>query len=321
MGNLGNTIIAQTPTNTQGKARVDLVKSDFDAVVYQKGYDVHLDRAMKCPCRNTPDAQGLSSCKNCGGSGWMFYNRTLTRMVVQSMNSQTKFQEWSQEKLGTARITALNETMLGYMDRVTLINTKVINSQVLFFKAHQDSKKRAMCVYPIIDMLDAFIFEGTDQPLLPAERGVDYIIAGGNWLELTAKHDALENPTISIRYTHNPSFHIVDINRNTMTTKKLTAGVDVDKNLPVSAVARSSHYVLDEEKYTADYLFDNSYIKGCDEVLVDISGNVCRINAYPDTLIPATPAANIIVFNQTSLQFQGWDGNQWVILGSNLIWP
>jgi len=118
----GNQIIQQTPPNTQGKTRVDLDKSDFDALVWQKGYDVYVDKAMKCPCRNTPDSQALSNCRNCGGSGWIFFNRKETRMVLQSMNANNRYQEWSEEKLGTVRITSLNKEQLTYMDRITIKN-------------------------------------------------------------------------------------------------------------------------------------------------------------------------------------------------------
>lgn len=269
MNTLSNTsYIAATPVNTQGKARVDLVKSDFDAVVWQKGYSVFLDRAIKCPCRNVSDNQGLSSCKNCGGSGWVFINRKATRMVIQSMNKDTQFKEWSVEKLGTARITSLNEDKLAYMDRITITSAISTTSQILHFKQHEDSVYRAMSIYPIKSVIDAFIFKDPSQLLLKAEQGVDFTIVGGNWIELAPIHN-VQNATISLRYEHNPMYHVIDLNRDIMTTKKLEGGKDVNKNLPISAIAKSAHYVLDEQNFNGDFLLDNSYQEGCDVKYTD----------------------------------------------------
>lgn len=260
----GSSYITQTPPNTQGKARVDLIKSDFDALVWQKGYDVFLDKAIKCPCRNVPDAQGLSNCKNCGGSGWLFINRKKTRMVIQSMNIDTRYKEWSEEKLGTARITALNEEQLAYMDRITVATGMITTSQVLFFKKHSDGKWRAMCIYPILELVDAFIFDKPEDPLIKAEKGQDFEIVNKNWIELSETHTQKEHPTISLRYRHNPMFHVVDLTRNVMTTKAIQKGKDIDTSMPLSAVAKLAHYVLDEQNFNGDYLNDNDYSEGCD---------------------------------------------------------
>lgn len=269
MNNLsGKSFIQATPVNTEGKARVDLVKSDFDAFIWQKGYDVLLDRAIKCPCRNVSDNQGLSDCKNCGGSGWVFINRKQTRVVIQSMNKDTQFKEWSMERLGTARISSLNEERLAYMDRLTVTNATVVTSQTIHFKLHSDGIYRSPIIYPIKKVIYAFIFKGSNVPLHKAEENVDFTIKEGNWIELDQQHNQ-ENATLSIRYEHNPMYHVVDINRDVMTSKKSVGGKDFDKNLPISGIARLAHYVLDEQNFNGDFLLNNSYQENCDDKYIN----------------------------------------------------
>jgi len=257
-------LVKTTAPNLQGKARVDLVKTDFDALVWQKGYDVIVEKAIECPCRNRPDGMALSNCRNCGGSGWVFYNPNQTRMVIQSINKDTQYKEWSKENLGTAKITALNEQRLSYMDKITIINSIQSLNETLFLKQHTDGKYRVMTTYPIIDIVDIFRFADSDSPLIKLTSD-DYSIQHNQWIELNNVNE--QYPTISVRYLYNPVYYILDVNRDVMTSKKLTAGKDIDKDFPVSAVGRAAHYILDSQNYNQDYLLDNSYDKQCDSSL------------------------------------------------------
>jgi hypothetical protein len=269
MDNLsGNSYIQATPVNTQGKARVDLVKSDFDAIIWQKGYDVLLDRAIKCPCRNVADNQGLSDCKNCGGSGWCFINRKATRMVLQSMNKDTQFKEWSMERLGTTRISCLNEERISYMDRITVTSATVTTSQTVHFKEHSDGVFRAAIIYPIKKLIYSFLFKGSQTPLFRAVEGTDFDIVDGNWIELKSQHNQ-DHPTMSLRYEHNPMYHILDTNRDVMTSKKSISGKNVKNNYPVSGIAKLAHYVLDEQSFNGDFLLDNSFEENCKDKYTD----------------------------------------------------
>jgi len=129
--------------------------------------------------------------------------------------------------------------------------------------------------FRIRNLIDAFIFKHSTDPLIKAERATDYEIVNHNWIELDQRHvdanlsETKQYPTMSIRYQHNPMYHIIDINRDTMTTKVLTKGRDGNVSLPLSAVGRSAHYVLDEENFNGDYLNNNDYNEGCDVTYVN----------------------------------------------------
>lgn len=278
--NSGNKpLIQQTPPNLQGQARVDLRKRDFDAIVWQKGYNVYLDKALRCPCRNSNDHQALSSCKNCGGSGWVYLNRYQTKMVLQSMNLDTKFKEWSEERIGTVRITAMKRDELAFMDRITLIDGREIVNDVVFPKEYY-GELRARVNYEILEIDEIFLFDSTGLPLKQLTEGIDFEILQDNLnrptnlLRFDTQYSGLENMTVSIRYQYAPQFHVLDITRSIMATQELdkSDGSDIVSQMPVSAMGRRSHYVLDEQNYNNDFLLDNSYAQSLADCLVG-SGN------------------------------------------------
>ena len=95
-------LITTPPANVDTTTRVDFNKPSFEKLIYQKGLDVVWEQAIHCPCKDDEAAnQGLSSCKNCGGTGWVFINPEETKMIIHSMNLNTRYKEWSMEKLGS----------------------------------------------------------------------------------------------------------------------------------------------------------------------------------------------------------------------------
>jgi hypothetical protein len=258
-------VIVSTSNLSRTRGRVDLDKGDFDTIIEQKGYDVYIDRAVKCPCRNVPDSQAQSSCKNCGGSGWVFFNRQASRMVVQGMGANTKYQEWSEIEAGTAKITAFNEIQLAFMDRITLTNGSSTHNQVVFCITH-DSKIKAKLTYDPIEITEIFLFEGTGVKLKFLVHETDFTV-NDNIITLDdtyiGVHTTNDPLTLSVRYTHNPTYHIIDIPRDTMSSTVSQGGVETNQRMPVHAIARKSHYVLDEKNYGVSWLLNNDYVQQC----------------------------------------------------------
>lgn len=270
-----NPIISQTPPNLQGQSRVDLRKRDFDAIVWQKGYDVYLDKALRCPCRSGNDHQALSSCKNCGGSGWLYLNRYKTKMVLQSMNLDTKFKEWSEERIGTVRITSMNRDELAFMDRITVIEGRTIVNDVVFPKDYY-GELRARVNYEILEIDEIFLFSSAGAPLKRLFEGVDFDILQDNQgrptnlLRFDQQYSGMDQMTVSIRYQYAPQFHVMDVTRQIMNTQELdkSTGADIISDMPVSAMGRRSHYVLDEQNYNNDFLLDNSYAQDLSDCMI-----------------------------------------------------
>lgn len=110
--------IVETKASYPGVPRVDFLYPDFDALVDNKGYEVIWERAIPCPCSKR--VQHQSTCRNCGGSGWVFINPTRIKAVCQSLNKNTRYKDWSVEMLGTAAITVKSMFHLNFMDKIMI---------------------------------------------------------------------------------------------------------------------------------------------------------------------------------------------------------
>lgn len=248
-------IIQQTPPKNNGRA--DFNQGLFDTTVWDKGYNVYIDKGLSCPCRNTGDSQALTACRNCGGSGFIFINRTKTKAVIQAMNIESTFKEWSFERKGTAKITVINDNKLSFMDRITLIDATSNITQLVKGKLHSDNKYRGMVTYPIKEIEAAFIFVDENTPLTHAIEGTHFTVVDGNWIEFA---NGFETVTMTLRYKHNPMYYIEDETRTVMTTIKAQSGKEELQQMPLSAIGRAAHYVLNQQKFNTAYLFNNNFI-------------------------------------------------------------
>lgn len=255
-------ITVQLPPNAIGKPEVNLIKSDFDILIEQKGYDVWHDHAIKCPCSSKSGVSPQSSCRNCGGAGWFYVNRTKTRVVLQSMNINTKGKEWSEERLGTANITARAEDRLSFMDRITLLDSESEHSQVIFLKKQPDSNEMYGTLrYDLIETYAIFLFNSTDTKHTLLVEGVDYTIDRNQVKLIGREWGTITDPTISVRYKHRAEYTVLDLPRDIMvsTIRDESTNKLKDVQFPISAVARRSHYMIDRNNYENDNLLDNSF--------------------------------------------------------------
>ena len=116
-------ITTQSP-NLIGQPSVEFRKNDFDAAIWNKGYDVIVEQAIRCP-HNYKDNQAITTCQNCLGLGWVFVNPKQTKAIITSINTETKEKQWSEEKLGTIQVTTRDVDRFGNMERITLKNDSV----------------------------------------------------------------------------------------------------------------------------------------------------------------------------------------------------
>ncbi len=260
-------IIPVTPPSNINIARVDLVKTKFDALVWEKGYKVILEKALPCPCASK-NSNHQSNCKNCGGNGWLFVNAIETHIVMTAMNMNTKFLAWTEENRGTASVTALSEDETSFMDRITVKDGIAIHSQVLFVKEFEDTSSTVYyfnTIYDIKEILYLALFRDSNTSLLPLVYGVDFTYSSNKIIFLTAStyiNPDLEEQDLSIviRYKYAPQFHIIDIQRETMQSFVNIANEGETKiDLPIHAIARRSHYVLNAKNFTEDNILDNTH--------------------------------------------------------------
>ena len=263
-GNSGNkNVIGDTPMSLLGYPEVSFRKNDYEALIERHGYSVYLDKAIKCPCKSKNGEQALSSCLNCGGKGYVYTNRIETKMILQSMNIDTKYKQWSEEKIGTVRVTCSDIEQLGYMDRIVVRDSESRMNQVLY-PILVGNQLKFSTLYDIKEITDIVRFNTDSTTLVRLVQDVDYYVEGGSVVRLNDSLKDIANLTISIRYTHSPQYYIIDLTREVMNVNvRDKHGNATTVAMPVSGVGRRSHYVLDENGITGQLLLDNSYAGAC----------------------------------------------------------
>lgn len=306
------TRIKVTPPPNLRNPIADLQKNSFDDFVFNHGYDALVDRNIACPCSVESNSSSKSSCRNCGGSGYVFLNRYSTKIAVQSMNIGTTFKEWSEERLGTARFTSLDNAELSFMDRITVVDLETIHSERLYFHNYEKQLKASL-IYPPLEIMEAFLFISPDVALRRLALGIDYTIEGNvvtlnerfnvgtpqAFLDVIARAesngDTIESrecfrpllfnddfestvgdPVVSFRYKHYPQYHIIDIPRDTISTRNNNREGRRNQTLPTHAIGRVSHYVLDDQGINITPLIENGYEASPKSTGDRITSNILR---------------------------------------------
>lgn len=242
-------------------------KQEFDDAIFHKGYQIYLEKCLKCPCRIAANQQPLPGCYNCGGTGWVFINKKSTRAVIQSMNRQTKFQNWTAEDRGTVSVSLRDDDKIAWMDRVTILDLMGTHSEVLKLKKFGDRNVwTGKAIYYPLSIEHIFLFAGSEKPF--AKLTTQEYEIQDSYVRVLRDLSGVQEPTISIRYQHNPQYHIIDITREQM-AQRGTLPADCDPNdpvqnrlgwMPVHGVARRAHYIMDIPDRFGESLFDNTDI-------------------------------------------------------------
>ena len=249
----------------------------FETLIQTQGYDALIDRALRCPCCDKATGQAMSTCKNCGGRGWFFVDRTETRLLAQHMDSKKRYDEWSQVNRGTASITTRGIDKLGFMDRIILTQLEEWFSETLH-PVLFDGQLIAYPIYEPLEITNMFLFASDAAPLVPLSADM-YSVVGNkivfsenvvNLVDLESLDikDVNEIPLhITIRYSHYPVYHVIDMNRELMRVREgKFCGQGYDeylRQMPINVLARKAHYIFDNQKWDEVY-YDNTVIPPVD---------------------------------------------------------
>ena len=249
-------------------------EGSFDKLIWEKGYRIIYEKSLKCPCKSVRVNQ-LASCKNCGGTGYIFINPTETRMSITGMNKDTTFKEWSQENRGTAGISCLSTDVLCFMDKITVIESENLFNEVRHFVKTEDDKLFTYCSYLIkkIEYIGLYINDSTALQIL--KENVDYMTDNYRiYLDDSYLTDYVDENTysITVRYYHQPQYLIIDANRSVMNSRNSFDRVEKEFKLPLHYIGRLAAFVLDMPNIANDRLIDNSYIDDkCSKTIVDVN--------------------------------------------------
>ena len=247
-------------------ARADFNNSEFDILIDQKGSDVIVEQALRCPCKSAATGS-TATCLNCGGTGYAWINPEQTRMVLQGINVIDKQQPWSEEARGVMNVSCKAEQELTWMDRITVLNGNATFTEVVFLKRYIDGRFYAYTGYAIKKMRYIAVFVGPAQGyrrLTPDQYTINGNILVVNESAIVDLTSYFPNDiSLTIRYIHAPQFGILEMKRETIQSFSLVNGNgEKVNNLPLSAYARRMHYLVQAPSLSGRKVIDNSY-KAC----------------------------------------------------------
>ena len=267
------TIAFQTsPSNVINRFGWDVDR--FESLIQTQGYDAWIDRAFKCPCCDKTSGQALSTCKNCLGRGWFFVDRTETRIIAQHMDSKKQYQNWSEVNRGTANITTRGIDKLGFMDRIILTQLEEYYSEILR-PIFYDNQIVAYPVYEPLKVFNIYLFKSDSEPLISLDKsmytidknrivfniGIQDLISSSD-MNISSKSQI--PISISIRYTHYPVYHVIDVNRELMKVREdkfCSYDDETLRQMPINVTARKAHFIFDAQKW-GEESYDNTVIGG-----------------------------------------------------------
>lgn len=254
--------IRQSPaTNLVGTPTPTLKKDLFDGNIWGYGYEVLVDKAIECPCKQSGKNSNQINCQNCRGTGWVFINPVKTKAIITSINQDTKYKPWSQELIGNISITFRDIDNVAFMDRITLIDESTIFSQICPIRTATDATKFIFAAYGIESIEDIFVFAGESSPLVKLTSD-KYSISTDNPFVVEFTTNALSssiNNSVSIRYKHKIQYNILDMPHVVRSSPDLNnLGQLKKQKLPTQYIARLSHYVV-QPNYDGSGIIDNSY--------------------------------------------------------------
>lgn len=251
MASHNKSILYEVPQHV-GRTGNALEKENFHESINQQGYDVTIEKSLRCPCVSKTHGQALSSCVNCGGTGWIFINKRETVAVLTNMNRSTKFKSWTEYDRGTVSVSLKSWDAIGFMDRIVNLNLLSTYSQVVHLKECNDgeggTEMAGMLVYPPQDVENCFLFDDDALPLRSLVEGTDFTISGQKFiLSDSVDIGGQTEPTVSVRYEHYPVFHVIDIMREKISSRreKCVDGTLFLDGLPIHCIARRTHYLMD----------------------------------------------------------------------------
>lgn len=239
----------------------------FETLIQTQGYDAYIDRAMRCPCVDRATGQALSTCRNCLGRGWFFVDRTETRVIAQSMDNKKQYLEWSEINRGTAKITTKGVDKVGFMDRVILLQLEEFYSEILHPVLY-DGELLTYPVYEPLSVTNMFLYIGDYTKLMPLTESMYTIDRNKivfdksiiNYVPVEDVNQVMPPISISVRYSHYPTYNIIDVNRELM---RVRAGKFCEYNdteltdMPILSIGRKSQFIYNPQKF-GEEAFENT---------------------------------------------------------------
>jgi hypothetical protein len=226
--------------------RPEFFKTDFDQAVWAKGYDMLLEKAMRCPCNGTEAP--LIDCQNCSGTGYFYVSPIKTKGLTTNINQNNQYHPWSEQLLGTIAITVMDadKPNLSYFDRISFLTEYSYYSENVKIREN-DGVYFVFTTYRVVELLAIYIFQASDKKLIKTLNA--HTSDDNPYCLILDLAEIPENGFISVYYKHCPEYHVLDLPheiRASWNTER-KSGKQYKIELPIQAIARRSHLIAIEK--------------------------------------------------------------------------
>jgi hypothetical protein len=183
---------------------------------------------------------------------------------MQNMGNIKKYENWSEENMGTVTITNTYADDVSYMDRFTIVDLRATFSQILYPHLNKAQNKLfAFTIYEPTEVDLIYGFADSAQALIPyINHAVDPVnwhykikknVIEFNLAKVVVPADAQTEFSVTIRYRHYPVYAVIDIQREIFKTEDGTCleecpGTDSEgelKGMPQKSIGKRFHYLFD----------------------------------------------------------------------------
>lgn len=254
-----NIIETRRPISALSAPRADFKIDDFENSIYQKGYEVVFEKALRCPCNYQ---HPLLDCQNCLGTGYFFINPTKTIALLTSINQNNEYKNWTDELLGTVSITVrdVNKINVSYFDRMTIKNEFSYFSENLIVR-EVDGQLFVFTTYKPIEVLSIHSFVSSKEKLNKIENNT--IKEDNPYCIIINDERIIEGSVVSVYYKFELCYRIIDLphivraswakNKNTGRIEKI--------QLPIQAIGRLCHLIsLDKPNFDGSGIISNDNV-------------------------------------------------------------
>jgi hypothetical protein len=236
--------------------RVDFNQNSFDSLLKTKGRRIIWEKAIICPCREITTGSALSTCKNCGSTGWVFINPKNINILIHSLGIKNDFSNWSEEARGTINCSSPNENDITSMDKLTIVDAISYFDENLQIHS-QNNQNFVFLSYEPKQIQYCALFESDSLPLRRLNLGTDYTIVKNKLI--VSNTYSIVDLKVSIRYSHAPVYHVLEMQRESMETFANIGNGEVLLNMPFSFLAKRAHYLINYQNQSSDTLLNNSF--------------------------------------------------------------
>lgn len=221
-------------------------KDAFDTAVWNKGYPIVAEKALRCPCHQK--GGNLASCQNCFGTGYFYINATKFNALITSVNRNDQYKTWTDALLGTVAVTVTddNKPNLGYYDRLTIQKEYSYFSELCEIRQIGDVFF-IFTTYSPIDIYSVYIFVQNNEKL----TRINYEKNPNNKYSIILPDLTTQSVSgvVSIYYKHEIEYHVLDYPHEVRMSwnKDKKTGKAFKIELPIQAIARRTHFIISEK--------------------------------------------------------------------------